>query len=146
MSRPRSLDQNFLHDWKVLIIRNVHMKYESSTPNGSKDMAKVRPKVIRNVGQRSQSSSQGHLTLVSFEMVSLVEYIHAKYEVSISYGSNVMAKVKVFSSPEPKARVSYCHSAPSVVRPSVRRRRRRPSSVRKLFTFSTSSPEPLDGF
>ena len=35
-----------------------------------------------------------------------------------------------FSSPEPKARVSYCHSAPSVVRPSVR----------KLFTFSTSSP------
>ena len=41
-----------------------------------------------------------------------------------------------FSSPEPKARVSYCHSAPSV----------RPSVVRKLFTFSTSSPEPLDGF
>ena len=26
----------------------------------------------------------------------------------------------LFSSPEPKARVSYCHSAPSVVRPSVR--------------------------
>ena len=26
----------------------------------------------------------------------------------------------VLSSPEPKARVSYCHSAPSVVRPSVR--------------------------
>ena len=50
----------------------------------------------------------------------------------------------LFSSPEPKARVSYCHSAPSVVRPSVRRRR--PSSVRKLFTFSTSSPKSLDGF
>ena len=49
----------------------------------------------------------------------------------------------LFSSPEPKARVSYCHSASSVVRPSVR-----PSSsvVRKLFTFSTSSPERLDGF
>ena len=46
------------------------MKYESSTPNGSKDMAKVMPKVIRNVGQRSRSSSQGHLILVSFEMVS----------------------------------------------------------------------------
>ena len=37
----------------------------------------------------------------------------------------------VFSSPEPKARVNYCHSAPSI--------------LRKLFTFSTSSPEPLDG-
>ena len=40
--------------------------------------------------------------------------------------------------PEPKARVSYCHSAPSVV---VRR-----PSVRKLLTFSTSYPEPLEGF
>ena len=38
----------------------------------------------------------------------------------------------IFSSPEPKSRVSYCHSVPSV--------------VCKLFTFSTSSPEPLDGF
>ena len=47
----------------------------------------------------------------------------------------------VFSSPEPKARVSYCHSAPSVVR-----HRRPSSSFRKLFTLSTSSPEPLDGF
>ena len=28
--------------------------------------------------------------------------------------------VGLFSSPEPKAQVSYCHSAPSVVRPSVR--------------------------
>ena len=30
--------------------------------------------------------------------------------------------IYIFSSPEPKARVSYCHSAPSVVRPSVRRK------------------------
>ena len=51
----------------------------------------------------------------------------------------------IFSSPEPKARVSYCHSALSVVRPSVRPSVRL-SGVRKLFTFSTSSPEPLDGF
>ena len=29
---------------------------------------------------------------------------------------------ELFSSPEPKAQVSYCHSAPSVVRPSVRRK------------------------
>ena len=34
-----------------------------------------------------------------------------------------------FSSPEPKTRVSYCHRAPSVVRPSVRRRRCRCPSV-----------------
>ena len=41
-----------------------------------------------------------------------------------------------FSSPEPKAQVSYCHRAPSVVRPSVRRRPSvRPSSVRKLSHF-----------
>ena len=33
-----------------------------------------------------------------------------------------------------KAQVSYCHSAPSVV------------VLPKLVTFSTSSPEPLDGF
>ena len=50
----------------------------------------------------------------------------------------------LLSSPEPKALVSYCHSAPSV-RPSVCLSVR-PSSVRKFFTFSTSSPEPLDGF
>ena len=48
----------------------------------------------------------------------------------------------VFSSPEPKAQVSYCHSAPSVVRPSVR-----PSSVRRpsvnfhIFDFSSETAE-----
>ena len=43
---------------------------------------------------------------------------------------NVLCQVCVFSSPEPKARVSYCHSASSVVRPSVCPSvRRRPSSV-----------------
>ena len=40
----------------------------------------------------------------------------------VSYSVQVTFKVQVFSSPEPKAQVSYCHSAPSVVRPSVRRR------------------------
>ena len=43
----------------------------------------------------------------------------------------------LFRAQEPKALVTYCDHALSVVR--------RPSSVR-LFTFSTSSPEPLDGF
>ena len=41
----------------------------------------------------------------------------------------------VFSSPEPKAQVSYCHSAPSVVRPSVRPSVRRPSSVRRKLSY-----------
>ena len=35
--------------------------------------------------------------------------------------SNPQEDYRFFSSPEPKAQVSYCHSAPSVVRPSVRR-------------------------
>ena len=48
--------------------------------------------------------------------------------------------VQIFRAQEPKAPVTYCDHALSGVRPSVRR----PSSVR-LFTFSTSSPEPLDG-
>ena len=44
----------------------------------------------------------------------------------------------LFSSPEPKAQVSYCHSAPSVVRPSVRR----PSSVNfHIFDFSSETVE-----
>ena len=40
----------------------------------------------------------------------------------------------IFSSPEPKAQVSYCHSAPSVVRPSVR-----PSSSLNFHIFDFSS-------
>ena len=52
----------------------------------------------------------------------------------------------LFSSPEPKAQVSYCHSAPSVVRPSVRPSVRRPSSVRPsvnfhIFNFSSETAE-----
>ena len=49
----------------------------------------------------------------------------------------------IFRAQEPKAPVTYCdHALSGVRRPSVVRR---PSSIR-LFTFSTSSPEPLDGF
>ena len=48
----------------------------------------------------------------------------------------------VFRAQEPKAPVTYCdHALSGVCRPSSVRL----SSVR-LFTFSTSSPEPLDGF
>ena len=49
----------------------------------------------------------------------------------------------VFRAQEPKAPVTYCDHALSGVRPSSVVWRL--SSVR-LFTFSTSSPEPLDGF
>ena len=51
--------------------------------------------------------------------------------------------VHLFSSPEPKAQVSYCHSAPSVVRPSVRPSSvRRPSSVNfHIFDFSSETTE-----
>ena len=57
-------------------------------------------------------------------------------------GEGHIISTSLLSSPESKARVSYCHSA-LYVRPSDRLS----SSVRrKLFTFSTSSPEPLGGF
>ena len=58
MSLSKSLGQNFSHDLKDLMTRNVHVKYESSISNGSK--VKTNVKVFRNVGQRSQSISQGH--------------------------------------------------------------------------------------
>ena len=49
-----------------------------------------------------------------------------------------MEDCTLFSSPEPKAQVSYCHSAPSVVRPSVRR----PSGVNfHIFDFSSETAE-----
>ena len=46
----------------------------------------------------------------------------------------------VFSSPEPKAQVSFIDQYFSVVCPRRRRLRR----CRKLFTFSFFSPEPMD--
>ena len=61
-SRSMSLGQNFWLDRKGLTTRNVHVKYENSTSNGSKIMAKV--KVFRYEGQRSRSRSS---TSVSFE-------------------------------------------------------------------------------
>ena len=42
---------------------------------------------------------------------------------------------ELFSSPEPKARVSYCYSAPSVVCPSVVRRRPSSSVNFHIFDF-----------
>ena len=44
--------QKFWHGRTGLIIRNVHVKYESSTRNNSKVM--VRVEIFRYVGQRSR--------------------------------------------------------------------------------------------
>ena len=48
----------------------------------------------------------------------------------------------LFSSPEPKAQVSFSDQNLSVVRRRCHSRRR----CRKLFKFSSSSPEPLGQF
>ena len=55
-----------------------------------------------------------------------------------------MFSISLLSSPEPKARVSFIGQNVSVVR--RRRRRRCLWRCRKLFTFSSSSPEPLCQF
>ena len=58
-----------------------------------------------------------------------------------------MALIINFSSPEPKAQVSFSDQNLSVVCRRCRRRRcRRCRRCRKLFTFSSSSPEPLGQF
>ena len=54
------------------------------------------------------------------------------YRKSWAYQCSV---ILLFRAQEPKAPVTYCDHALSAVRPSV-----------KQFTFSTSSPELLDGF
>ena len=56
-------------------------------------MAKV--KVFRNVGQRLQSISKGNRPLCHLKEFHQLS-IHVKYEVSVSYGSKIMAKVKGF--------------------------------------------------
>ena len=74
------------------------------------------------------------------------QYIHnlanLGYKTGI-YMSILHSYGEIFRAQEPKAPVTYCdHALSGVRRPSVVRC---PSSVR-LFTFLTSSPEPLDRF
>ena len=76
---------------------------------------------------KSRLKSQGHWPCYH------LKGFHAKYKVSISYGSKVMANVKVFSAPEPKAQVHYCDRALSVVRPS--------SLTFHIFDFSSETVE-----
>ena len=82
---------NFWHDHKDLIIKNVHVKYKSSTSNGSIVMVKF--KVFRNEGQKLQSKSLGNRTRSHLNRFYKL-ILHAKYQVFISYGSNITAKVK----------------------------------------------------
>ena len=49
----------------------------------------------------------------------------------------------VISSPDPKAQVSFSDQNFSIVRRRCRRQRRCRCCCHKLFTFSSSSPEPL---
>ena len=66
---------------------------------------------------------------------------HAWYLlIYIIYHGSVIKKTYIFSSPELKAQVSFSDHLSSVVCQSVC------PSVCKLFTFSSSSPEPLDQF
>ena len=65
--------------------------------------------------------------LIQFQIIAyiFIEYMNyhcAKFYTNISTNmdnTNIFPFLAIFSSPEPKAQVSYCHSAPSVVRPSV---------------------------
>ena len=58
---------------------------------------------------------------------TLDQRIHLGPWPNVGPMSKITLGQRLFSSPEPKAQVSYCHSAPSVVRPSV--------VVRKLSHF-----------
>ena len=70
------------------ITRNLHVKYESPTTYGSRDIAKVKvfEKTSRSQGQKSKSQMKGLIT----------RNLHVKYESPITYGSRDIANVKVF--------------------------------------------------
>ena len=75
-------------------------------------------------------------------MYQISVHIHFSYSPPPS-NLNIGSVGLVFSSPEPKAQVSFSDQNLSVVRRRWRRYRR---CCRKLFTFPSSSPEPLSQF
>ena len=88
---------------------------------------------------RAKSASQKRLCrpsrLVAWALSMCLRIIteislHVKFH---NQSHSLWHKATLFSSPEPKARVSYCHSAPSVVRPSVCLSVRRSASVVRRF-------------
>ena len=78
------------------------------------------------------------LTVESKHHMYMIYKIHrSRHE--LFYHLSFITIIRFFSSPEPKARVSYCHIAPPVVRPSVVRR---PSGVNfHIFDFSSEAAE-----
>ena len=84
------------------------------------------------------STQNGLLSLLQLPPKSFSK----RYVIEVLVGFFVMS-LWVFRAQEPKAPVTYCdHALSGVCRPSSVVRL---SSIRQ-FTFSTSSPEPLDGF
>ena len=74
-SRSRSLGQNFWHQWKGLVTRNVHMKYESPTSSGSEAMTQV--KVFK-----SRSNSKVKVTRSKI-LVPIKRSCHKEYTCEI---------------------------------------------------------------
>ena len=70
------------HQWKGLVTRNTHVKYESTIYCGSEVMIKV--KVFCHSAQRSQSRSSGK------KQGPVIWNTHVKYESPICYGWRVI--------------------------------------------------------
>ena len=99
-SRSMSQGQHFWYKWKDLIAKNVHVKYESHTCNGSN------VRISRYVGQRSWSRSQGQtfwyrkpsskgMYMWSMKALPLIvqKLWHIKFSDIIIYRSKVTVKV-----------------------------------------------------
>ena len=97
----------------------------------------VLTKVCHNRGSNSD-------LLLGEECSTILVIVASKSHIPKHYmGFVLMTKMRLFSSPEPKPQVSFSDQNLSVVRRCLCRRRR---CCRKLFTFSSSSPEPLGQF
>ena len=101
---------------------------------------------VKCQGQVCSITFKLHIKVVENERRDPIDFLsQGQLQHSVFKNSWAQYRLQFFRAQEPKAPVTYCDHALSGVRPSVRPSSVRPSSVR-LFTFSTSSPEPLDGF
>ena len=82
---------------------------------------------LKGQGHNAWITENGNLHIIAFSLhIQSWNFAH-RFPMNQRYAYILV----IFSSPEPKAQVSYCHSAPSVVRPSVHPL----SVVRKLSHF-----------